>query len=242
MTINRFLDKLLVNRLTLPYRPFYRQYPFRSAVTINSANDRGVVDLELGFFCNRIPKAANSTVVTNIARLKFGEEVPSKAAKRRFPTPGHLTREQVEAFPSLFRFAVVRNPYTRTLSAYLDKVERRALRANQESSFSDFVEQLSRNPRFLHSNAHWAPQSSLLLIPHETFDFVGKVESLDTDLQYIKSVLRPDLVDPNTAFTGNATGARDKLKRYYTAQSEKAIRQLFHYDFELFDYDPALPI
>jgi hypothetical protein len=184
-------DKLLLNGLTLPWRPFYRRYPFRSPASIRSADDRGMVDMELGFFCNRVPKAANSTVVTNLARLKFGRDVDSPDAKKMFATPARLNRAEVERFASLFKFTVVRNPYTRTLSAYLDKIERRAVRAGKESSFRDFLLQAKKTPRFLYSNAHWAPQSSLMLIPVEQFDFIGKVETLDQDLAEIKRRIRP---------------------------------------------------
>ena len=100
-------DKVLLNGLTLPWRPFYRRYPFRSPASIRSADDRGMVDMELGFFCNRVPKAANSTVVTNLARLKFGRDVDSPDAKKMFATPARLSRAQVERFASLFKFTVV---------------------------------------------------------------------------------------------------------------------------------------
>lgn len=235
-------DKVLLNGLTVPLRPFYRRYPFRSAASIRSADDRGMVDMELGFFCNRVPKAANSTVVTNLARLKFGRDIDSPDAKKMFTTPARLSKAEVERFPSLFKFTVVRSPYTRTLSAYLDKIERRALRAGKESSFRDFLLQAKNKQRFLFSNAHWAPQSSLMLIPVEQFDFIGKVESLNDDLAEITRRIRPELEQSLTSFKKNATGAGDKLRHYYDDELIALVQDLYRDDFTTFNYSTDFPV
>ncbi|MGM0404488.1 MAG: sulfotransferase family protein [Thermodesulfobacteriota bacterium] len=239
--MNRALNKILRNRVTIPFTPFYRRYPYKNGIAIDSADDRGCVDMELGFFYNRIPKAANSTVVTNLARLKFGREIASKAAKKMFKTPSALHAREVSQFSFLFTFTVVRNPYTRTLSAYLDKVERRALRDNKESSFRDFLYSLQKGK--LYSNAHWAPQSALLLLPADQFDFIGKVESIDTDLPYIKQKLqgkRPE--KPFKSTLNNSTGASRKLRAYYDTETAEIVRMLFRNDFETFGYPDGLPV
>lgn len=238
--MHRALEKALFNGLVLPFRPFYRQYPFTSQASIRSADDRGLVDMELGFFCNRIPKAANSTVVTNIARLKFGRDIPSPVAKKMFATPGRLSAAEVAEFDGLFKFTMVRNPYTRTLSAYLDKVERRALRHNRESSYGEFLRALKKG-RYLYSNAHWAPQVALMLIPVEQLDFIGKTESLERDLAEIKRRIRPELEQPVTSFRGNATSAGDKLRAYYDAECIALVRELYRADFEIFGYSTEFP-
>ncbi len=239
--MNRALNKILRNRLTIPFTPFYRRYPYKDGISINSADDRGCVDMELGFFYNRIPKAANSTIVTNLARLKFGRDITARTAKKMFRPPSALHSHEVLRFPLLFTFTVVRNPYTRTLSAYLDKVERSALRDNKESSFRDFLYSLQKGK--LYSNAHWAPQSALLLLPADQFDFIGKVESIDTDLLFIKEKLqgkRPE--KPFKSFLDNSTGAGRKLKAYYDTETAELVRMLYRDDFETFGYPDGLPV
>jgi len=238
--MNHILRKITRNRLTIPFTPFYRRFPYSNGISINSADARGCVDTHLGFFCNRIPKAANSTIVENLARLSFGEDVPSKIAKKRFTVPSQLSRSEVDQIEEMFRFAISRNPFTRTLSAYLDKVERRARRNQRESSFNDFLQDLGNGK--LYSNAHWAPQSSLLLLPFEDFDFFGKVESLDSDLNYIRSRITGESAgEPFKSFRANATGAGKKLGEYYDDRSVRMVLELFQADFELFDYPRELP-
>jgi len=239
--MNRSFGKIFRNRATIPFTPFYRQYPYTGRVSVNSADSRGCVDMELGFFYNRIPKAANSTVMTNLAGLKFGQEIPSKTAKKMFRTPSALHKREVARFSGLFTFSVVRNPYTRVLSAYLDKVERRALRDKKEASFSGFLQSLKDGR--LYANAHWAPQSALLLLPADLFDFIGKVESLDADIVFIKEKIkknRPE--EPLKSYLGNATGATEKLRAYYDAETAEMVRMLYREDFDIFRYPDELPV
>ncbi len=239
--MNRILGKFIRNRITIPFTPFYRQYPFKGSVSISSADSRGCVDLELGFFCNRIPKAANSTVVTTLARIKCGQGIPSKEAKKLFRTPSQLSGREVEKIPSLFTFTVVRNPYTRTLSAYLDKVERRALRDNRRTSFREFLQSLKNGK--LYSNGHWAPQSALLLLPLDQFDLIGKVESLDSVLPLIEEKVQGSPPQEHfKSFLANATGASTKLSAYYDAESAEMVRFLYQDDFTLFNYPDRLPL
>lgn len=239
--MKRAFNKIIRNRMTIPLTPFYRQFPYKGKVSINSADSRGCIDTELGFFYNRIPKAANSTVVTNLARLKFGRDIPSKQAKKMFKTPSALYAREMSLFSSLFTFTVVRNPFTRTLSAYLDKVERRALKNNKETSFRAFL--LSLEDGKLYSNAHWAPQSALLLMPADQFDFIGKVETLDIDLPYIKNRIqgkRPE--EPIRSILNNATGASRKLQAYYDDETAEMVRNLYWNDFKTFAYPERLPL
>jgi|AntDeeMetagen134_2_1112570.scaffolds.fasta_scaffold00065_7 hypothetical protein len=235
------MNKLLRNRVTIPWTPFYRRYPYRDGISINSADARGLVDFDLGVFCNRIPKAANSSVIVNLAYRKFGREIPSKEAKKLFLTPSQLRSSEVERVSGLFRFAFVRNPYTRVLSAFLDKIDRRERRKNREASFLEFLEYLEKDG--LLSNAHWAPQTSLLLIPFNEFDFFGKTENLNEDLGFVLDQVQGHKENEKMlSALGNATGASGKLETYYDDQAKAKVDQLYREDFECFGYPMTLPI
>lgn len=236
------MHKLIRNRLTIPFMPFYQRYPYRNGISINSADARGCIDLKAGFFCNRIPKAANSTVVTTLARISHGENVPSRDAKKMYAVPSQLTREQVAELEHLFKFAVVRNPFTRTLSAYLDKIERWPKRNKKIRSFREFLEGLQTGK--LLTNAHWAPQATLLLLPPNHFDYFGKVESLEKDLAFIRSQLlgQSYAPEPVRSATGHATGAKDRLRSYYDNECIQIVQTLYKDDFDLFNYLPDFPV
>ena len=195
--------------------------------------------MQMGFFCNRIPKAANSTVTTTLARLKMGHDVPSKQAKKIFLSPAQLSGAEVARLDQLFKFAFVRNPYSRTLSAYLDKVARDLPSDEKVHRFADFITDLERGK--LHSNAHWAPQSSLLLLPRGQFDFIGKTETLDHDLSTVLQRLCPEDAPPIKSTLSNATGANRKLMTYYRDDLAARVLHLYRDDFRLFDFDPSFP-
>jgi len=86
------MEHFLANRVITPWQPFYRTYPHKGGASITSVNDRNLIDFDLGVFCSRTPKAANSAIVTNLAHLKFGEHMLDRDAKKHFMTPAGLPR------------------------------------------------------------------------------------------------------------------------------------------------------
>lgn len=240
---NRYMNKALHalhrNRLTIRYRPFYRRYPYAGKASWPSVDSRGCVDLDLGIFYNRVPKAANSSVISSIASMKYARDVPSKEAKKLFRYPSQLSNKEMLKFDSLYKFTFVRNPFSRTLSAYLDKVERKAVRSAKDTSFEDFLQYLQAGG--LYANAHWAPQSSILLIPPTAFDFIGHIESLDRDLTTVLQRIQSSSTELDIkSVLSNATGADNKLQKYYTPDSVDIVRALYRQDFEILGYDDEL--
>lgn len=84
--------------MAIPLSPFYRRYPYRGDLAISSADSRGCIDLQLGFFSNHIPKAANSTIVTMLTRLRYQQDFPPGQAKELFLSPAMLRQAEVDAF------------------------------------------------------------------------------------------------------------------------------------------------
>lgn len=223
----------------MPYRPFYKKYPFQGLSSIKSTDDRGCIDFDLGFFCNRVPKAANSTIVTNLVELKLGNKINSKQSKKIFRTPASLSKQEVQRFEQLFKFAVVRDPFSRTLSAYLDKIDRKYNQKEQKVTFKAFLQSLKAGK--LHSNLHWTPQTSLFLIPVEEFDFIGKFENLNTDLSTIIGKIKGETTEQGFVRAGpSSTSASDKVLKYYDDECVQLMQELFAQDFELLGYKNTL--
>lgn len=226
-------------------RPFYRRYPYSGGVSQHGVDARGCIDLDVGFFYNRMPKAANSTVVSNLASAKLQRDVGSREAKGMFMRPSTLSVDEVDKLDNVFAFTVVRDPFKRTLSAFLDKVQRKqdlGTWRGQKHDFASFLRWLDKGA--LHSNGHWAPQSSMLLLPLQRLDFIGKVESLDQDLDAIMAALklrtaRTDVGEVKSIWS-NKTGANDKLSEYYDASTRAMVLKLYAQDFENFGYEARL--
>jgi hypothetical protein len=221
--------------------PFYRSYPFRSPVAINKADVRGLVDHQLRIFYNRISKAANTSVVYSLIKLKTGEIPSSLLVKFHFTRPSDLSEQQVAALGSYFKFTFVRDPYNRILSTYLSKIARGKVvppgLARSQPSFREFCRYLADGG--LYENGHWAPQTALMLIPISAFDFIGKVENFDDDIKGVLSRLGADDSEAiSVRHSSYATQAASRMNDHYDNETRDLIADLYRDDFEVFGYAP----
>lgn len=223
--------------------PFYARYPFASKVNIFSADGRGLVDHELRIFYNRIPKSASTSVVLTLCNVRFGLEhkLGALKAKKSFPRPSQLDKAQLSALEGYFKCTFVRNPYGRVLSAYLNKVVYGhivpfSLAGQSEVPFGEFCRYLEDGG--LYDDPHWAPQTSLLLLPLFKFDFIGQVETFQDDIQHV--LIRIGIEDPTRVVVRHSnrpTEANARLHEYYDQDTRELIAKLYRDDFEAFGYD-----
>lgn len=191
------------------------------------------------FLYNRIPKAANSTVMVNLAAHAFGVDAHADAARRMFRRPSELSRAEADDFDALFGFTFVRDPFVRARSAYLDKVARKAGESGTRRSFEAFLESLRSGA--LHDNSHWALQRSLFLIPSRTSSSSGAWSRSTASSLYTLERLWPNRERPAAQrFTWHRTGAREKLATYYAPRAEDLVRSLYAEDFVTFGYSDRL--
>lgn len=246
-----FLERLAENvqRFVAPYVwPFFRTYAYRGNIKIGRADARGAISRDDQFFYNRIPKVANSTILNTLVSYSTARRgiQPNVDSKRFYQRPAFASAATAHAIKhKYYKFVFVRNPFTRVLSAYLDKVIRQespryrkwALRKGQPQtpSFADFCRYLDDGG--LYADAHWAPQVDCLLIPPSEFDFIGRFENLDEDLHKVLRRIFPD-EQPVTHMAGPPrTFAGDKLNKHYSEREFSLIARLYSDDFRVFGYD-----
>lgn len=199
------------------------------------------------FFYNRVPKAANTTITQ--ALFNHTTYRPDRARrdhpKYQFQRPLFLSGHEVKRLETkAWKFTFVRDPYSRVLSAYLDKVGRKrhqgqrflswAERHHQPSSFLGFCRYLEAGGLFL--DMHWAPQVSILCLPLELFDFIGRVESLDQDLGRVLETLFDVQLNSPLPRAGTHTAANDKLTTAYGPEEREIVNRLYADDFEKLGY------
>jgi hypothetical protein len=231
--------------------PFYRRYPYRGAMDLFKLDPRGAYSPLEPFFYNRIPKAANTTITQALfEHSRFRVRQPRRQhPKYQFLRPLQLSPREVQRLErEAWVFTVVRDPYSRVLSAYLDKVGRRrhqglrflawASRHGQPETFLGFCRYLEAGGLFL--DMHWAPQAEILCLPLERFNFIGRVETLEHDLAYILQHLygvEPGAPAPRA---GTSTGASARLDEVYGREERLIVNRLYAADFERFGYDRRL--
>lgn len=221
--------------------PFHREFPPPRRSMVYEIDKRIMVDRKRAFVYFRIPKAANSTVVYSLIPSSH----TSKEAKRALPRASSLTRSEVsELSERFFLFTVVRNPYSRLASAYLEKIVR-AKRADKVArflgraltshiSFLDFCRYL--NAGGIYEDPHWYRQCDLIPSGVGQLHFVGRVESLRKDLEEILRRVQGGPCDTPRSWTRHATGATSRLKELYCAESIEIVRDLYAHDFTAFGY------
>jgi hypothetical protein len=225
-------------------RPFWHAYPPQSPVSIFLLDIRGAMSPTEGFFYNRIPKAANSTVMRRLTEVSTYRRPFVQHEKDRFLRPSFLSRARVAEIVAgrTFCFTVVRDPYARVLSAYRDKVLQGRPQGvrhfgpdvrQSPPDFTTFCRFLEQGGLYL--DAHWAPQTDLMVLPLHRFDLIGRVETLSTDLDTITRriwntpTLMPDRV-------GNVTEAERRISADYTPEARAIVARLYASDFAAFGY------
>ncbi len=227
--------------------PFYRRYPYRGPLGLFKVDPRGAYSPTDGFFYNRIPKAANSTVLaTLMAQSSYRRAFSDGHAKRRLLRPSRLGPRDMARFEAeVFKFTFVRDPYARVLSAFADKILRRrqqsrgfyAWRGGDDGTVPEFVEFL----RYLEDGAlladpHWTPQVHLMLLPLDRFDFIGRVERLEADLGHVMARVFPDSPPAAPKRAGPRTDSRKRHGEAYTPEARALVERLYGADFAALGY------
>lgn len=217
---------------------------------------------ELRLVFNRVKKAGNSSVTAflwDLAAEERGEKAQSiRAAKKSALSPRRASWLEAVEMRDYTYLTVVRNPYDRALSAFLQKVakgesghdsRKRRFRVvpgwgdTSPKGFANFVDFLADGG--LKHDRHWWPQVDLLIMPAERFDVIGRLETLSDDMARLLTLIGRDpakaelLKKPHPLEAkqpNKITGATSKRAAYYTPALAEMVRRLYAADFETFGY------
>ncbi len=218
-----------------------------------------------GYLYMESPKVACSTLkfwLQSHEYILMGEE-PREFDPPTVHKPGlsplpRAKRNEEELFELLvndnerFSFAFVRNPFGRVLSCFRSKIERniepkRKILAiingtsvddvkdlTQEVSFHEFLEVVS-GQTLREMDPHWRPLNSQLLTDVIPYDFIGRLETLQSDIRILESRLFGDTkVALPKIF--NRTDSDHLLDEYYDLAAENKVREIYEADFRVFGY------
>lgn len=228
--------------------PFYRAYPPRLHVSL--LDPLGIISTSSKFAYFRIFKAANSTIVATLYHAQYGKSITSLEELQPikddyYARPSQLSLVQVrEMRSSYFKFTFVRNPYTRVLAAYFDKVIPKdqgkhkmvtnflGKPSDSEISFDEFLTYLEKGG--INHNAHWARQSDLLSIPLDEFNLIGKTETISVDLPHVLGII---FGGEHTIISvrEHTTGSSRKVEELDSVTRNR-IKRLYELDFHNFRY------
>jgi len=208
----------------------------------------------------RIPKCASSTVIRTLASydpfIPFSEkDSRGSLAKKSFSGLRSARALKLKSFvKKYYLFTFVRNPYTRLLSSYKSKIAGSdspryeparqfilSTSSDRKLSFEGFIRYLESGGLF--SDPHWLPQTSMLPVKPGDIDFIGRVETIDKDLEIIINKIFGEGTYKGAAVrTVGRTESSSQTGDYYNTETAARVLILYRQDFDSFGYshDPAL--
>lgn len=212
-----------------------------------------VVNDEMRVVYQAIPKVACTTwknVMAHLAGIDVSNARMLHSRKsgglNQVRRPSH---RQIELWNrDYFTFTFIRNPWTRTLSAYLNKFAKDResgssryfidyARKHGIDSFETFIRHLEASkPGGM--NAHWAPQSLLLNPRVIDFDFIGRFENMEADSVHVLGRLGIGGTLGGFSLSPHRTNADERISEYYTPERVDRVGRLFADDVQLGGYQP----
>jgi len=184
-----------------------------------------------------IPKAAGISVSQGLFGNLGGGHVSIAVYRIVFPK---------EEFDSYFKFAFVRNPWDRLLSAYtflkqggVDELDRRWWADHGLARYRNFEEFVTGwvNRDNVETGLHFLPQYRYICAPFTRticVDFVGRYEHIERDYAYVRERLGlPSAELPHLNRTPTPAG---DFHEHYSAQTREIVQNVYREDIELFDY------
>ena len=157
-----------------------------------------------------------------------------------------------EGDPAWFIFAVVRNPFSRLVSVFENKVrisdpdfQHSVVQIEGEppvdrvTLFRRFIRQIARNEAGIAENPHIAVQSSLLLCDLIRYTKVFHIEDLHEAVAAFNSHIASNGYGGLATLPQRNAALRTEWRAYYDAESADTVRHIFAEDFRRFGYDPG---
>ncbi len=159
--------------------------------------------------------------------------------------------EKVFSGNEFFRFTFVRNPYSRLLSCYLDRIVPGKSRPYRElilgmgkdlgykPSFAEFISTICRQTVHEQNN-HWRVQYYDALCNFVNYNYIGKQERFEEDFSKIHRRIfgaPPDQDLLNTNASPSATSAKSRLSEFWTPDLTEMVAEKYAEDFHFFRYD-----
>ena len=175
--------------------------------------------------------------------------VKSGAHVRPYQLPVDLL-EEVFTSPSYNRFTVVRDPASRVLSGYLEKV-RQGLRQSgpildaieistgerpnpADISLATFLGVIAQQPS-RNQDPHWRRQADHIGLGIVPYDAVIHLEDLDASWPQVAELTRtPDLTE--SFYCRNSTGASTKVGEYFDDTTRTMVRDIYARDYAELSY------
>jgi len=221
------------------------------------------ISLKFRYVYTETPKAACSSIKSILQKMEladpnFYRDNFDDIHKRSFSPL--LRPAQVGDFDrllnqSMFKFCFSRNPYSRLLSVYLEKIcgnkpqKRQVLLhlgkdtsdMRQDISFDEFVGVVCEQP-IANMDPHWRVQYHQTFQKKIPYDFVGKVEAFPDDLHFVLRKINKDYEPYLADERRHSQNSNARLSEFYNSDLIKKIQRKYAEDFIYFGYEEDIEL
>ncbi|WP_323844037.1 sulfotransferase family protein [Microbulbifer magnicolonia] len=229
---------------------------------ISDFNNHTYISLKNKYVYLAVGKAANSTIKHHLYELEYHNtkfKTLSLHDRRCSPllSPFQLDADFLAEFiksDDVFKFTFVRNPFSRLLSCYLDRIVpkksapyRQLIKllgkeVGDDISFESFVLGICDQSPY-EMNNHWRLQVDEVCYSHINFDYIGRVESFAQDMANVWPKIAGNFESESLGEENKApsiTKSNSRLVDYYSERLVSSVVDKFSRDFEVFGYSMDL--
>ncbi|MBW0143685.1 sulfotransferase family 2 domain-containing protein [Sphingomicrobium clamense] len=220
--------------------------------------DHTYISLRNKYLFHTVGKAANSTVKHVFYTIDLaGRRARMPSVHDRAASPllspfqlGETMMQDVLDDPQFTRFTFVRDPYSRLLSCYLDRIADKKSRPHAQfvramgkpvgyaPSFEEFIETVCAQPP-AEQNNHWRVQCVDALVGVIPYDFIGKQESFDADMDKLVTKItgKPqEKVAEDVNASPSKTGSTSRLAEFFNKRTVELVQEAYARDFDELGY------
>lgn len=220
-----------------------------------------IVSKEKKFICVPTPKCASRSIshmlyYSNSKVLLGKHHQRAVEDKMKYPSLDGFYIEQsksfcesLEDFKSYYKFTFVRNPYSRLVSCWKNKMDKdkkydidtisgkyafKKFNHLRGLSFEEFIEYITSSEKKLKEDKHWAPFYHI--IPLWKIDYTGRVESFQKDISYIFKKLSIKTEKSFFIKEGENQTEHDHFSKYYNKKTKNLVAEAYEADFTRYNY------
>lgn len=237
--------KQLAGILVAPVAFFTFHLAFRDRTTRIPALRRLAYFSRSGLCYNKVKKNANTSVVLLLQQIEDSAPLSRNDAKWQSAGLADLNWRDLGRLRRFHYFVVIRDPYSRVLSAFLDKFRHEGFR-RRYGAFDLTPEGFGQFLRWLETGGilkdpHWDLQTKLIVWPLEKFDTVIRLENFAEEIGRLLNQRNIPhdpavLADIFPQDASKKTSASQKLESFYNLERKAIVQRLFRADFEALGY------
>jgi Sulfotransferase family len=194
---------------------------------------------------NRVKKNANSTAVIALTRLENGLLLASTRTAKQGACRLDAASVVLSDLANFDWLLIVRDPYSRTLSAFLEKFQKESYVKNygnfelSPDGFCNFLCWLKDGG--LDADYHWNLQTAHIFLPLNAYTKIIRFEAFGPEfLRFLQdkdpSVDATFLGEATSVGAAHATRSDEKMNAFYNKESRKLVSELFDADFRILGY------